>query len=282
MASKTPPVRHLLPLAHVLAAVLALPAAAQTTTPAGGDIVPPAPPARHRPTLIREGSHLVAVQGTLQRDTPRGPWHFRLLDDGAIARTAPMPLLPCTLLTSLEQIVEGSGAETVFEMTGEVFVFRGKNYLLPTHSPRVASYAPPMDDGPGVVAEEVERPQDIIRRLEREIGPVPRLPAALQPTGDGGRRLLREGTLIRWRRGWMTREPTGTWVFTFAAGATGNEDPPMVLLPCLLMEQMERQVEQGGRMRVLLVSGRVLRYDRRNYLLPTAFRVPRERTPLRP
>ena len=282
MASKTPPARHLLPLAHLLAAVLALPAVAQTTAPASGDIVPPAPPARRRPTLIREGSYLVAVQGTMERDTPRGPWHFRLLDDGGRAQTTPMPLLPCALLTSLEQIVEGSGAETVLEMTGEVFVFRGKNYLLPTHSPRVASYSPPTDDGPGVVAEEIERPEDIIRRLEREIGPVPRLPAAVLLSGNGERRLLREGTLISWRRGWMTREPTGTWLYTFAAGATGNEDPPMVLLPCLLMEQMERQVERGDRMRVLLVSGRVFRYNRRNYLLPTAFQVPRERTPLRP
>jgi hypothetical protein len=270
-------------IASTAAAVLALSLSAQTTTAPDAGVLPPTPPAPPRPTLVREGSFLVAARGTMERDEPPGLWRFRLEKDDTRLGPASMPLLPCSLLASLEQIIEGGG-ETVFEMTAEVFVYRGENYLLPTHAPLVASYAPPHDGPePAVVADQTERPEDIIRRMEREIGPVPRLPAAALSSGNGKDRLVREGSLVTWRRGWMTREPAGTWVFTFAADADGQqEDPPMVLMPCLLLERMERQLEQGGRRRVLLVSGRVFRYGRRNYLLPTAFQVPRERTPLQP
>jgi hypothetical protein len=280
-------------IASVGAAVLALSLSAQTTTAPDAGVLPPTPPRPPRPKLVREGSFLVAARGIMERDEPPGLWRFRLRrQDAAVpvnqdteTRLGPasMPLLPCSLLASLEQIIEG-GDETVFEMTAEVFVYRGENYLLPTHAPLVASYAPPHGGTEqAVVADQTERPEEIIRRMEREIGPVPRLPAATLTSGEGKHRLMREGSLITWRRGWMTREPAGTWVFTFAADAGGQqEDPPMVLMPCLLLERMERQLEQGGRRRVLLVSGRVFRYGRRNYLLPTAFQVPRERTPLQP
>ena len=285
--------RSLIAIASTASAVLALGAGGQTTAPAddgglplGAGVDGRGEAAGRRTMLLREGSVLVAVSGTLEAGPRKGWWQFRMLAEPPNDAAAPMPLLPCALLASLEEIVEGSGPETVFEMTGEVFVYRRQNYLLPTHSPRVASYTPPPDAGADreLPADGGERPQDIIRRMEREIGPVPRLPAGTIRPADrgGGSRLLREGTLIAWRRGWMTREPGGAWEFTFAPDADGLEDPPVVLLPCLLLERLEQRVEQTSRRQALLVSGRVYRYGRRNYLLPTAFQVPRERTPLRP
>ena len=178
----------------------------------------------------------------------------------------------------MAQIAERAGGDTVFELTGEIFAYRGVNYLLPTHSPRVAAYAPP--PGVEVPVERPEAPENIINQLERRVGPVPRLPAGAVEMDDVQRH-LREGSLVTWRRGWISREPDGSWAFTFAADANGGEDPALVIMPCLLLERLELLVETAGPRLALLVSGRVYRYNRRAYLLPTAFQVPRERTPLR-
>jgi len=43
-----------------------------------------------------------------------------------------MVLLPCRLLEHMEQIVHGRSDQVVFVATGQVFVYRGTNYLLPT------------------------------------------------------------------------------------------------------------------------------------------------------
>ncbi len=55
-----------------------------------------------------------------------------VLDSGSVGRTeGPMTLLPCQNLTALESIIDTGGEGTTFSLTGEVFVYRGKRYLLP-------------------------------------------------------------------------------------------------------------------------------------------------------
>ena len=80
----------------------------------------------------------------------------------------------------------------------------------------------------------------------------------------------------------MVRDGGGAWLFLFDADASGLADPPMILLPCLLLERMERYAQRAESHAPMLLSGRVFRYHQVNYLLPTTFQIPRERTPLRP
>jgi hypothetical protein len=80
----------------------------------------------------------------------------------------------------------------------------------------------------------------------------------------------------------MVREPDGAWSFVFEADATGLGDPPVLLMPCLLLEALEAHAETGGPKKPLLLCGIVHRYHGRTWLMPTMYQVPRHTTPLRP
>jgi hypothetical protein len=95
-------------------------------------------------------------------------------------------------------------------------------------------------------------------------------------------RLLREGTLINQRRGRMSRIASNAsgsasvdWVFTFDSDGRGRGEPPMVLLPCTNLMQMERVVERSGESVSFTVTGQVFVYKGRNYLLPSLYLVNR-------
>ena len=190
---------------------------------------------------------------------------------------------------NLEQLVESmSEQEIVFDLTGQVFVYHGRNYLLPTHAPRLVEYVPPppavADDG--VAPLDADSGEALLRELERTVGPAVRSSrrgAASRDDRDPDRpKLLAPGTVLLRRRGWMNREPDAAWSFIFGADAAGLADPSMILLPCLMLEVMEDAAQTRGHSAPLLVSGRVYRYHQRNYLLPTLFQIPNLRTPLFP
>jgi hypothetical protein len=212
---------------------------------------------------------------------------FRVAPNDPHQQVGDLTLLPCTLLENLEQLLESAPQqETVFDLTGQVFVYRGRNYLLPTHAPRLVEYVPPP---PVETAPSDESATAILRELDQAVGPVRRSSQAARPSdpeGQPGRpELVPPGTVVLWRRGWMIREPGGAWTFVFEADASGLADPPMILYPCLLLEEMEvlrPRADRSARGGALLLSGRVERYHSRNYLLPTAYQVPRRNTPLRP
>ena len=88
--------------------------------------------------------------------------------------------------------------------------------------------------------------------------------------------------MVLWRRGRIVRDGGGAWLFLFDADASGLADPPMILLPCLLLERMERYAQRAAPEAPMLLNGRVFRYHERNYLLPSVFQIPRHRTPLHP
>ena len=93
---------------------------------------------------------------------------------------------------------------------------------------------------------------------------------------------VHEGVIMVARRGNLTRTDRGAWMFVFDADAEGLADPPLVILPCLLLERMERQATRAGRSTPILLSGQVYHYRGRRFVLPTVFRVPYERTRLTP
>ena len=152
-----------------------------------------------------------------------------------------------------------------------------------------------------------ESAEDLIAELSRAAGPVTRstTPAGQQSLPDDDellrtdRRdadyvaavsasskindtLVREHTLITNRRGKFTRDRAGSWVFVFDADASGLADPPMRLLPCLLLERIEDYARRTGNNSPALLSGEVFIYQGQNYLLPTVFRIPHNRTKLSP
>ncbi len=243
--------------------------------------------------LLREGTFVLQVVGSLHRAEQPGWWVFRSVPDESGKAPFALTLLPCTLLGSLEKLVESTpDQEIVFDLTGQVFVYQGRNYLMPTHAPRLVDYVPPSRPD-AIMPQDEPAPQGdsaeaILRDLDRTVGPVVRSPRTAAPdrpasgTASGDRRTVAPGQMILWRRGWMVREAGGAWSFVFAADASGLEDPPMILLPCRMLEDMQRHARRSGPDQPLLVTGRVARYHGRSYLLPTMFRIPRHSTALRP
>lgn len=246
----------------------------------------------YRPRLLREGQYLVELIGRVQRD-PTGRWVARAEDRRGQA--IELILLPCSFLEPLDAL-HGALAETReqpvdLEVTGLILVYGDQNYLLPTRPPRVPrsaiAAAPPLEPAvdPGEPPEADgdepragDRATAILDALERETGPLTPPPA---PEIEAEREApLPEHELITWRRGRLGRDAGGAWVLVFESDARGLADPPMILMPCTLLERMTAQADRDRMRPPVLLSGRVFAFRGRNYLLPTAYRIPRERTVL--
>jgi hypothetical protein len=311
-------------------------AAAQSAAPvdpAPADAIEPQEQAPERVTLLREGSQLIAVKGRMHRDSATGWWRFKIDQRDSATPNCELTILPSSLLGEMQQIVKSSPRQqVVFEATGRIFVYQGRNYFLPTHVPRLLSHdaeeAGAHSDGPASptpgaqtappasTAESAgqdskprkpeESPEDIIKRLEQDAGgmvkstttaPGSTAPAANAPTaglendpaarsgapaGSRSSKLLRENTSISFRRGTVARDANGSWQFVFDADAAGQADPPVTLLPCLLLERIEAYTRKEGSAAPMILSGEVFVYNGQNYLLPTVFRIPQERTRIVP
>lgn len=311
-----------------------------------------------RPPLLRESSRLVEARGVMKRDPATNWWVFELepqdvafaaLGEGRDIPPYELILLPTTTLSEMQRVFEstaGSGRRVTFEVTGQVLVYRGRNYALITHAGRLTHDAP-ATTLPAVSAAQASTPtaatapasapsasqpasdsiDDIKRGLEQSLERVPEhisasdasasesqdsaTPSRLGFTVDaaalssptasahGTEKALREGTAVQSRRGKITRDSAGAWLFIFDADATGisestegagettsggggGGDPPMRLLPCLLLEKIEEYARRNPITAPVLITGEVYLYQGRNYLLPTVFRVPQDRTKISP
>jgi hypothetical protein len=84
--------------------------------------------------LVREGSFISSRKGRMTR-AGDGQWAFTFDSDArtGAARTEPaMMLMPCTNLQNMERVIERAGEGLTFTISGQVFVYKGRNYLLPT------------------------------------------------------------------------------------------------------------------------------------------------------
>ncbi len=99
--------------------------------------------------------------------------------------------------------------------------------------------------------------------------------AASVPGGHGApvakRKLLREGTFLVDRQGWLRPVGAGRWAFVFDTTEDGVTDPPMAVMPSLKLAEMRRTVEARPETVTFRVSGTVYVYKGRNYLQPTFF-----------
>ncbi len=81
--------------------------------------------------LRREGEFIVGRLGHLTHGT--GTQFLFVFDaDSQNAPEAPMILLPCETLQSMEDLVQERGDRVVFKLSGQILTYRGANYLLPT------------------------------------------------------------------------------------------------------------------------------------------------------
>lgn len=83
--------------------------------------------------LLREGEFLNLRRGRMERSGATS-WTFVFDNDAdtAALADAPLDLLPCRTLERMERIVERLGERTALTVSGEVYVYEGRNHLLPT------------------------------------------------------------------------------------------------------------------------------------------------------
>ena len=86
-----------------------------------------------------------------------------------------------------------------------------------------------------------------------------------------------EGTYLVERRGRVLNpDGAGPVVFAFSSDGAKADDPPVVLMPCGLLVDLQEQLERADVAPELVLSGRVYAYRGVNYVLPTSYRtVPR-------
>ncbi|HWB20399.1 MAG TPA: hypothetical protein VG711_08885 [Phycisphaerales bacterium] len=295
----------------------------------GGGSATPKPTMR---VLLREGSLLIQAVGTISKDADRGAIVFvpmqhpgatkesggteRVMEtvDTANLGMAQLILLPNSVLSEVVRMTESTSGEALtFEVTGEVYVYHQRNYLLAMSAPRLVSTATPSqltsatnnagtasDKGastepvsqttqPGGAGMGGDNVEDIKKQLDAAVGAVPTRAGAEDAMSEaedglgmsaeeGGGRMQREGTTILSRRGRLSRNAQGAWVFVFDSDGQGLADPPLILMPCQLLERLESYAGRMGNDTRILISGHVTVYGSKNYLLPTAFTIPNERT----
>ncbi|MFM7261707.1 MAG: hypothetical protein ACKO3W_14005, partial [bacterium] len=255
--------------------------------------------------LLREGSVLTRVIGDLTQDPDEKLWLFRPTVPESSGLRREFVLLPSPTLEDMLQTVRVSAVPVEFELSGRVFIFRGRNFLLAELAPPIVRFdvdpgakpskptttttaAQPTPSGEGKFVPpsgddaEDAAVADIERRLEERIGRaptrrIPELPAAQRTEGSGATPPpVANGERLTLRRGRLLRDPqAGSWRFV-PEQFTGRGDASMELLPCLLLEQLERSARESDAPPVILISGSVLAFEGRSYLLPSSFRIARE------
>lgn len=253
-----------------------------------------------RPALLREGAFFAGVAGRVKRDESHGLWVFTPERPADASRRAPeFVLLPCAKLEQMQRSIETLKQDVLFEVTGRVLVFEQRNYLLPlsaslldrgvapsppppseriTPPPGEEADAPPAVPPPptdaATLIRDLKSDVPIVRSLASETTDAPASSPG-QPAAEQAAPLRSDGTLIFSRRGTVMRTPEGGWKFVFAADASGLADPPMTILPCLLLEQLRDLLRQRPQPPTILMSGEVLTYRGRNFLLPSMYQVER-------
>ncbi len=267
----------------------------QQTTPASGPAtaVPEATSeSRKRPPLLREGSYLSRVEGHLRLDETRSEWLFvpTARERGGLQRE--LTLLPCEPLAEAVRTFRLSPSPMVFEATGQVFIYHGRNYLLPSMivsnvAPQAPSPAAPSGAAPAKpAAANADRPigasdeeaiaEEMERKLAERIATVPKAPAVAPPaSGDakGGPAPVSKVS-IQSRRGHLVRDAaTGGWRFVFEAQNNDGNETSMQVLPCLALERVEKSVRESDGQLALVVTGITTVYEGRTFLLPGVFRL---------
>ncbi|MBX3374630.1 MAG: hypothetical protein KF817_12435 [Phycisphaeraceae bacterium] len=299
--------RTTIPLLPVLLISMSLPAGAQARQAPAPAPRPGVPAAAAVPSyLLREGTVLQRVSGIVAFDGDAGGITVAIEDDRAGLAGYMLVLLPGLALTEIvEALHQSRDGRERFEISGRVLVHRERNYLLLTQpavlldgpspaadtdtgrahgtAPADARDAPANARATGSSASEADdSTAAIVRELRRAVGQVPRRSSAASVDDGALAEPVPEGTRLVLRRGRVRRDQGGAMTFVFDADATGRSDPPVTLLPCLMLERLEALTADRSDGRAILISGAIYAFGGRSFLLPTMYRVPDEQTPLAP
>ncbi len=248
--------------------------------------------------LLRSGSFIREAHGTLARKNPAKPWIFTIMGG---TEEKPLrqefTLLPSHLLEEVElEIMENTSQTVDFVLSGQVLLYRNRNYLILEHVEMEAGHG----QRPGTAPEDIPAPETvsevdedgfdfqdqgdsiaaIVSQLQKDVGPLKRSvdrSGELTPGPEG----FEEGMLLVSRRGRLVRGNHGAWIFIFDADSRGLLEPPMILMPSSTLEKLETWARKTGMNSPLLISGQVYSYRGRHFMLPTAWRVPIERPNLK-
>ena len=264
----------------------------------------------YRLPLLREGSAIGRVTGDLTQDPDEKLWLFRPTEPEAGGLRREFALLPSPVLEDMLRTVRASGATVQFEMTGRVFIYRGRNFLLPDFAPSIMRFdarpgetpkaiegttkpvtvttAPNGEDrfvapAAGSTAKDDAVVDEIERRLKERVGRAPQARTGESRSGGAGGSArgaadapIANGTRITQRLGRLSRDPqAGSWRFV-PEQSTGSGDPSIEILPCLMLERLENTARESDAAPAILLSGTVYAFEGRSYLLPSSFRRARE------
>ncbi len=221
----------------------------------------------------------------------------------------PVMLLPCQKLEQMLGARSVNGDQSLFVISGQMFTYRDRQFLLPTmfatrqagtteQSPASTTPAPASTESSGSTIEQDPRVTDLIRDLEqarlgpRKVSPsgaprttadVPTPPPSIAPQTlpaeasasprDG---LANEGTMITNRRGRLIRVATEGGRLCLVTDNDGNSPAGSVLIlqPCRVMQQMEGMSSLRGDAMTFRVSGQIMVFGGKNFLMPTFFQIP--------
>lgn len=254
---------------------------------------------RPTPRTLAEGTFLLDRRGQLVRG-PSDRLIFVPDKENRRAGEGPMLMLPCSVLDQLDQSWTGQPVL----IRGEVFLYHGRNYLLPawftmiTQEPPAPEPTQPgeenertptqsdepalntggdqpatLEDDPEIRAllEELESEQPRIQHTPESVHAeleetAPSAPVRASTTASG----IREGTILMRRRGRLDRQTDGSWAFVFDNDEAENLGAEaLTVLPCRMLMDMESLSARDGGVRELIISGRVYASEGDGYLLPT-------------
>ncbi len=275
-----------------------------TAAASGGTSTPGMSPAASAPKarpagsrrVVREGSFLTNRRGRLVQEGR--DWLFEFDRDARGVAEPTMVVQPGQRLTEMERLLESRVEALTFVISGEVFVYRGRNYLLPLFfsvarsagaDPAPAAEGTPKTEPGGAPAPEPSNPsnpspEELLRGVEKASAPDREsareraLGATLGAESAPTPGLRREGEFLNLRKARVARTPGGQWRATLdndppaiAGAAPSPSDAPMTLLGCQTLARLETLAERAPGGLTLSLSGHVFLYEGENYLLPTMF-----------
>jgi len=229
------------------------------------------PPVERVP-ILREGTRIVNAVGTLNREAQNNALVITIERDDLIAST--FILLPNQRLAEMQAVSE-INPENQFRVSGDVFAYSGRNFLLvkeavslEEHAQRNHPTAVPIDPNKTTLDKEDfdDSVADIVRELEDATGSLVRSirNAADNPILDSPS--LKEGSRITARRCHLVRNNEGAWIAVFVSDATGLSDPPVTVLPGAEFASLIKYVRGINQTIPVLLTGELLTYHGHGFL----------------
>ena len=221
-----------------------------------------------KPRIWPEGFSLVEKTGVPEKRAD--DWWFRFeFPEGDTVEA--MQLLPNTHLETMIRMSTTAGSPMRFQVSGEMTVFEGRNFLLIRS---VARAAPPNaatdSSAPRVRGDAAST--DVMDVLRSQMPSTAQPPGeTLEPLAAGGSvqsdRLAPEGSPVVRRVGRLVRQGEG-WLLVSDSQRESAAEPPVAVLPNQVSETMIRETHKGATPLVFIVSGETTVYFGSNYLLP--------------